>query len=207
MTEAELAEKVTKMYEKDGYDIYSEVMYKPGSKRADIIATKDNEYIGIEVKKGMNLKLIEQAYYWKDKTHKTYIFLISKIKMNDFGIKLCRDMGIGIYIYRNNTVQMILDSTYCENPELPQLYEQQKDSQAGSKGGGYVTPFSLTKQCLIEYMRKKKDDTLRNAIKEIKHHYSNDNSAMGALKKLISINVIPELKVYKKGRTVYIKIK
>lgn len=206
MKESELAEEIIKLYEKDGYEIYSEVIHSPGSKRCDIIAVKDGEHIAIEVKKSMNLTLIEQAHFWKDKSHKTYIFFPSQRKLNWFGINMCRDYGIGVYIYnKNRGVRIINESTYCNNPNLPKLYEGQKDSVSGSKGGGYITPFSITKDKLIDHLKEVKECSLNSAVEDIDHHYSSNNSAKQALRKLIDTNVIKPLSCYKKGRVVWVK--
>ena len=205
MKEKDLAQKIVEKYQKEGYEIYSEVIYKPGSKRADIIAVKNDEYINIETKMSLNLTLLEQSFYWKDKVNKSYICFPSKRKMNWFGLKMCKDLGIGVYVYRKNKIELLYESTICEHPDLPKLYEQQKDSIAGSKGGGYVTPFSMTKNKLIEYVIKNGECSLISAVKNIEHHYSSDNSAKQSLHKMININVIPELEIFRKGNSVCVK--
>jgi Holliday junction resolvase len=205
MKEKDLAEIIINKYRKEGYEIYSEVIYKPGSKRADIIAVKNDEYINIETKMSLNLTLLEQSFFWKDKVNKSYVFFPSKRKMNWFGLKMCRDLGIGVYVYRKNQIVLLQESTICENPDLPKLYEEQKNSIAGNKGGGYVTPFSITKNKLIEYVKEQKECSLLSAVKNIEHHYSSDNSAKNSLHKMININVIPELEIFRKGKNIFVR--
>lgn len=209
MKESELADIVIKQYKKDGYEIYSEVIHKPKSKRADIIATKNGEYIVIETKMGLNLKLIEQAYFWKDKVNKSYICIPSKRKMNRFALMLCRDLGIGVIIYRKKELIYLMESTICDNPDLPKLYEQQKESISGSNQGGYVTPFRLTREKLVKYVTDIEENkcSLLSAIKNIDHHYKSDSSAKNALSKMIDTGVISELNTFKNGRELWIKIK
>lgn len=208
MKESELAKIVTDQFEDNGYEIYSEVIYKPGSKRADIVAVKDNEHIVIETKMSMNLTLLQQGYYWKDKVEKVYICFPSTRKINWFALNMCRDYGIGVYIYKKKTgLELILESSVCTEPDLPKLYEEQKDSISGSKGGGYVTPFSLTRVKLIEHIKTNGEQLLLQSIKDIEHHYSNDNSAKNALNKMINLNVINELEVFRKGKQVWVKVK
>lgn len=206
MKESDLADIVIKQYEKNGYTIYSEVIHRTGSKRADIVAIKKGEHIVIETKMSMNMTLIEQGFYWKDKSHKTYICIPSKRKLNRFAVQICEDLGIGIYIYRGGKLDLISDSTVCKNPDLPKLYEQQKDSISGSKGGGYVTPFRLTRERLVEYIRKNGETSLIGALKDIDHHYKSIHSAKSAIHKLINTNVINELNVFNKGREIWIRL-
>lgn len=205
MKESDLAKIVTDQYEKDGYTIYSEVIYKSGSKRADIVAVKNDEYIVIETKMSMNLTLLEQGNFWKDKVNKVYVCIPSKRRLNRFALQLCQDYGIGVYIYRKGRLELMNDSSYCSDPDLPKLYEEQKDSVAGSRGGGFVTPFSITRGKLVEYMKGVEESSLIGAIKNIDHHYKTSNSAKNALQKLIITGVIKELVVFKKGRETWIK--
>jgi hypothetical protein len=206
MKESDLARIVTNQFEKDGYTIYSEVIYKSGSKRADIVAVKNDEYVVIETKMSMNLTLLEQGNFWKDKVHKVYVCIPSKRKLNRFALQLCRDYGIGVYIYRKGVLELMNDSSYCSDPDLPKLYEEQRDSIAGSNGGGFVTPFSITRGKLVDYMKEVKESSLLGAIKNIDHHYSSNSSAKNALHKLINTNVISELNVFRKGREVCVKL-
>mgnify|MGYP005844925881 CR=1 FL=1 len=208
MKETELAEIIIDKLKTDGYEIYSEVIYRSGSKRADIVAVKNNEYTVVETKMSMNLTLLEQSFYWKDKAHYVYILFPSKRKINWFALQMCRDYGIGVYVYKKNgEVKLILESSKCEIPDLPKLYEEQKDSVSGSKGGGYITPFSITKEKLIKHIKNNGEQLLLHSIKEIEHHYSNDNSAKNALKKMINLNVIKELEIFKKGKNIWVKSK
>lgn len=206
MKESELAKIVTDKFEADGYEIYSEVIYKSGSKRADIVAVKDNEHIVIETKMAMNLTLLQQGFYWKDKVQKVYICFPSKRKINWFALQMCRDYGIGVYIYKKNGLNLMLESSVCDNPDLPKLYEQQKDSIAGSKGGGFVTPFSMTRDRLIEHIKTNGEQLLLQSIKDIDHHYSSNSSAKTSISKMINLNVIKELVLFNKGKQTWIKL-
>ena len=207
MKESDLAEIIIKDLKSDGYEIYSEVLFKQGSKRADIVAVNDKEHMVIETKMSMNLKLIEQAFYWKDKVNRVFIFIPSKRKMNRFALKLCRDLGVGVYIYRKGEIVKLMESTICKDPDLPKLHEQQKESVSGSKGGGYVTPFSLTRQKFVSYINERGECYLSEAVKNIQHHYSSDYSARNALHKMVNTGVISEVEIFRKGKEVWIKLK
>ena len=205
MKESDLADIVIKEYESNGYEIYSEVIYKSGGKRADIIAVKGDEYIVIETKMSMNMTLLEQGFFWKDKVHKVFICVPSKRKLNRFAVQICDDLGIGIYIYRKGDLILMNDSTICDDPDLPKLHDQQKDSISGSKGGGYVTPFSLTRQKLVEYIIETGECSLHSVISKLEQKYKSIHSRKSAIKKLINTNVINELSIFKKGREIWVK--
>ena len=171
-----------------------------------MVAVKGDEYIVIETKMSMNMTLLEQGYYWKDKAHKVYICIPSKRKLNKFALQICRDFGIGLYIYRKKELVMINDSSVCNDPNLPKIHEQQKDSIAGSNGGGFITPFKLTRGKLVKYIEENGECSLHNAMDNIDHHYGSLNSAKSSIHKMIKTNVIEELSMFKKGRSLWIKL-
>lgn len=207
MKESDLAKIIIKELESEGYEIYSEVLHSPGSKIADIVAVKDGYYISIETKMSMNLTLLEQAWFWKDKVHETYICYPTSRKANKFAMDMCKDLGIGVYLYskKKGYLNKSVNSSVCNDPDLPQLYEQQKESVSGTSGGGHVTPFKITRDKLIEYVKEEKECSLISAIKNIDHHYSSDRSAKQALHKMINIDVISDLNIFRKGREVWVK--
>ena len=205
MKENDLAKIGKEWIESKGYEVYSEVLHHIGTKRADMICVKDDYYINIETKMSMNLTLFEQTFFWKDKVHESYLLIPSKRKINWFGIQLAKDLGVGILIYRRGEIIEHTSSSVCKNPDLPQLYEQQKNSNPGTKEGGYVTPFKITKELLIEYIKENDECSLLNAIKNIDHHYSSNYSAKKSLHKLINIGVVEKLEIFRKGKEVWVK--
>ena len=118
---------------------------------------------------------------------------------------MCKDYGMGVYIYRKGSMILLEESSYCDNPSLPKLYEEQKDSVSGTKGGGYVTPFSITKNKLIKHVKENGECSLISAVNSIDHHYSSKYSAKNNLHKMININVIKGVSVYQKGKETWIK--
>ena len=81
-----------------------------------------------------------------------------------------------------------VESTIINPKKHPPLFEEQKDSVAGNDRSEYVTKFKLTVNKLNEFMEDKESYIWKDLIEELDHHYSNDKSAMGALKKLIGGN-------------------
>ena len=212
ISEEQLAKMVIDHYEKLGYETYKEVTAKGskggGTHRADIIAVKGDEYIVIETKVGFGLKVIEQAFAWKSKSHKAYI-AIPKRKRNNtkrFGYEICRDMGVGVIEIdiKKKDLFFYCESSINKNPDLPKLYEEQKDATAGVSSG-YITPFKVTKQKIMEYVKQNGECSLSDLVESVDHHYRNNNSAKQSISKLIRIGVI-ELKLYKVKNKIFVKL-
>lgn len=91
---------------------------------------------------------------------------------------------------------MSLDTFYVHLNQNPKLNEkirreviteslkvEQKDSIAGSAGGGYVTDYSLTVERIRKLLREKGPLTIQNIVDSIEHHYVSRASAIQTLKK------------------------
>ena len=90
----------------------------------------------------------------------------------------------------------VLENSLCE--------EQKTFSAAGSPGGCAWTPFKETCKTLLEYVKIAGDGVkLNKAIKEIKHHYSVERSAIGSMKVNIEKGFVPNLRV-ESGKLYYI---
>jgi hypothetical protein len=210
MKESELAKIISDKFEKDGYEIYSEVYNtnKGAKNRADIVMVKDGKYTVIETKISFGLSVIEQSFLWKPYSHFSYIAMPASRKKRKFGYDFCRDLGIGVIeVSKAGKVNIIYESSITTEPSLPSLYEEQKTQVAGSKPtkDSYITPFKITRNKIIEYIKVNNDIPLLTAIKNIDHHYSSNSSAKNALAKLIKYNVIDNISSYKKGKILYVK--
>ena len=196
MKESELANIIIEYYEKQDYIIYKEVTAKGsksgGKARADIIMEKNGIYTGIETKISFGLKVIQQAFTWKEKTNFIYI-CIPKSKMTSmkrFGYSICVDYGIGIIeVDKKNNVHIVNDPIINKNPSLPKLYEEHKSGEAGVSSE-YITPFKITKNKIMNYINDNGKSLLTDMVKNIDHHYKNDNSGKQSILKLIRIGVI-----------------
>lgn len=194
--ESDLAEIVVNHFKKLGWTVFKEVTAKGskggGSKRIDIFCEKDGFTIGIETKLNFNLTLMNQCWAWKTKANKVYACFPKKRMTSNlnFGYFLMNELGIGIIEIKNNEIIIKKESTICENPDIPILYNEQKTSVAGSKNDDYLTPFKMTRNNIYDYLKGKDWVSLEDLIKNIKHHYSNKNSAKNSISKMIKINVI-----------------
>lgn len=208
MKEEELAKHIISFFEKQGYEVYKEVCaYGGGTARADIYCVRGQETVAIETKMGLGLKVIDQAFTWRMMANYSYIAIPYKHKADvHFAKQVCQDYGIGIlYFYpKNEAVVEFLKPAYNTDPSNPKLYEEQKDSVAGNARSEYVTPFKLTCKQLLDYVTVKGGKVgIKEAIRNINHHYANENSAESSLKKMVRLNVIDGLKVVKDGKFYY----
>lgn len=203
-TEKQLAEQVIEYFK--NHQIYKEVLFKRNSKRIDIIAVKDNIFIGLEIKKALNVKLIEQTAFWKLHTHKTYLCIPSKKNntkyKNQFIYEMLQDYGIGIIFIYSEGVCIISESSFNSTPDLPVLYESQKETELISND--YITPFKNTIKNIEDYLQTNGRTEIFELINNIQHHYANKNSAKSQILKMINWDVIKTVVYEKEDKKYYI---
>jgi hypothetical protein len=220
-SEADVAKVLVEHYRKMGYEVFNEVsMSGGGSRRIDMYCKNDDHTIGIEVKLNMNLTVLEQGFNWRNNANMIYVAVPKNGKDLRFAKMLCEDIGLGILTvsmvrtyntegstYKGASIEEILKPAYNENIVLPKLYEEQKESIASNATGSFVTPFSLTRIRLVEYIRNNGPSYIKDVLEKMEHHYQHNTSAVGALSGLIKSGVINELVLYKEGNKNFIKLK
>ena len=210
MKEEDLAKLVEIYYKNQGYDVYKEVsLYGGGSIRADLYCVKEGKSIAIETKMGLGLKVLDQAHCWSHYASSCIICLPYKPKTDyTFAMMLCRDYGIGVMFYKHNQLELRLEPMVNEDPIMPKLFEEQKESVAGNARGEFVTPYKITIAFIVEHLKSNGgSDTINNTVKNIKHHYANESSAKSSLSKWAKNGSIKEfgLKTIDKVKYFYLK--
>jgi hypothetical protein len=215
ISESVYAAVVVEHFENLGYEVFKEVGFGGGSMRADIYCKKGDETIAIEVKTSLNLKVIDQAFGWREYASKVYFAVPSRMHQR-FNItrQICEAFGIGmfdIYLYGHhrvsNEVRERIPACTNSDPKHPPLYEQQKDSIAGTHSGDFVTPFKITCIRLLEHVTANGPMLLIEAMRSIEHHYSNEKSASAGIRKMIKWGVIKEMEIYKEKNKLHIRLK
>ena len=216
-SEADVAKVLVDHYREMGYEVFNEVaIYGGGSRRIDMYCKNEDHTIGIEVKLNMNLTVLEQGFNWRNNANMIYVAVPKNGKNLRFAKMLCEDIGLGILTVSmirsyntecSGTVEEILKPAYNENITLPKLYEEQKESVASNAAGSFVTPFSLTRIRLVEYIRNNGSCYIKDVLEKMDHHYQNNTSAISSLSGLIKSGVISELVLYKEGNKNFIKLK
>ena len=217
-SEEEFAEIIVNWLKENKWTVYQEVqLNRYAAPIADIVAEKEGKYWIIECKLNCGFKILQQAYEWANFAN--YISIAVPYQNTDtFKRKICELLNIGILRvskdwYKENKFNI---DNYLEAHEqildhkslINTLTEKHKTfAKAGNSYGKRITPFKLTVENLIEYVKQNNGCLLKEAIKNIKHHYSTNNSAKGCLSSLINSNVIKELYIErtKEGNKVYLK--
>jgi len=222
-SEEEFAEIIVKWLKKNNWEVYQEVQInRYGGSIADIVALKDGKYWIIECKLNFGFKVMAQADEWRNFANYVSI-AVPRLARTQFREKICNLLNIGIITIsynqwlRNQDIDehwKVTEDLKAPEQELQhkgligQLTEKHKTyAKAGNNYGKRITPFKLTVEKLIEYVKNNNGTLLKKAIKNIQHHYSTNNSANGSLAKLINTDIIKELYLdrTKKGNRVYLK--
>ena len=204
MKETELASKVVKYLQDDKWEVYQEVKFSKylGSSIADIVALRNNLIWIIECKTSLTLDVMEQANGWKVPLRsvavpysKTRYKKNKKQKGGYIGYRVAKDyLKIGIIIVGEIVSEPvfppILRQFYKNGNRLRKLLvDEQKNgeySSAGSKGGGYYTPYQKTIKYVKEYIKSNPGKTFKEIINYIDggrfHHYSTPASMKQSLK-------------------------
>ena len=214
-SEEEFAEVIVNWLKKNEWTVYQEVQCFNSGSIADIVAEKNGKYWIIECKLNFGFKVMHQADEWRDFANYVSI-AIPYSKFTSFRRKICRLLNIGILRVSENWYNEYKIDEYLEATEqelrhkhlINALTERHKTfAKAGNNSGNRLTPFKFTVERLIAYVEKNNGCLLKEAIKNIKHHYAHHRSASSCLANLINTNVIKELYLERKkeGNRVYLK--
>ncbi len=225
--EEELAAIGVEWLKSIGFEVYQEVFNGWGS-RTDIVGKLGKLLWGIEVKTNLSLAVIHQAYQNKQRYHLSSIFVPHTKGCDSFGRIVCDRLGVGMLtcyaesIYGKYTsgirgwgpigeryyIAEEVKSHFHRKIHPPKLNEKQKDySNAGNNRGEFWSPFKTTKESLIEYVKEHPDCLLRDALKNIKHHYREISTASTCIREWIGRGIIKELKIEKREGKLYLKLR
>ena len=201
-SESDLMEFVRADFESLGYTTYAEVLYKNTGKRCDLYGRVEDTLnanfgttIAFEAKLTFNMKVIEQAHFWKDKAHQVYIVVPTTYKdmsSRRFARKLCEALGIGVLEVNvaQNKYFMTVRCPVNSSPKFPTLYKEQKETLASNSSNNYVTPFKITVANINKYMEGRNSEMLTSLVKNVKHHYKSNMSAVNCIKNLVVMKAI-----------------
>ncbi|MEQ2561268.1 hypothetical protein [Sutterella wadsworthensis] len=186
MKESELYIPVKNIFEPFGYEVYSEVEGKWFSKRADVIVTKDDKLLAIEMKTSLSFQLIDQARFWMRFADFVYVAVPkSKSKRSETAMECLSALGIGLIeidmvqyqkelnrnrdeiLHYNKYATISLQPRQNEvakrdRQQFNNLTEEHKTwAIGGSKSGTskYVTSYSLLMNDVYSYLREQLHNT------------------------------------------------
>lgn len=193
ISEIDLAKVVVDQLSDWHWDVYQEVPH--GNGRADIVAKRGPVRWGIEVKKSMNLTVIEQALNLSRHCHFVSVAAPYSRSAN-IARHLCRKLGIGIMRISASDFREDLHPEFRRKVIDLELREEFKTfCPAGTAGGGYWTPFKDTKRGLIAAVKRNPGIEFNVLIQDLKHHYHALSTAKSCLRGYIGGSVIPELRI------------
>jgi len=208
MNEKELAQKFVH-YLSDMFDLYFEV----GT--MDIVGKSGKIVIAVEVKKHLNFKVIQQAYDNIRSCHYSYVAVPkSSADRNSFGMKICDKLGIGVLVYNDiydshgeRVVEKVKPffnrSPFVQYAKKLNANSWQKRAIPGAKDGETITAFSVTLEYLEIYVRRHPGCEIKNALKDIDHHYGSLSSAKSCIVGYIDSGVIKTIR--REGNRLYYK--
>ncbi len=203
MKETDVAKYMVDHFKELNYEVYQEVT-APGGGIVDIVAKIGNIMFAVEVKTSLSLAVLAQAFNNKRYFHYSSICIPSKRMSggSNFARQIARDYGIGVFelINGNGYIDEVVEPKLNRKSlfKKVELFDEQKDwAEAGNADGKRYTTFGNTRKLLINYVTKNEGCKMKDALKEIKHHYRSSSSANTSLSHLISINVIDELEKVK----------
>ena len=190
LPETSLAAPVVAWLRDMEWDVYQEVQV--GDDIADIVATKGPLIYVVEVKVSLSLKLLAQAARWLRLAHYVSVALPFEIGKGrylerSFAEKYMAENGIGRITVKDSEVDVNrIDARFRRRVDSEKIREKLHEKQkttlgAGSKGGGYWTPFKETCQALRKFVEMHPGCSMKEAIDGIRHHYSSPASARGSL--------------------------
>ncbi|RME26196.1 MAG: hypothetical protein D6800_06665 [Candidatus Zixiibacteriota bacterium] len=184
-----MASFVVSWLERQGWEVYKEVLCPHHRRVVDIYAVRGRESWAIEAKMSLNLRLLEQAQYWVQFANSVSIVVPSTKKhrrLLRFVLQLCNMLGIGLLVVKKDgTVVERLRPRMHRISRRPVLVEAQKHSTAGTNRRDHWTPLVDTIKNLQEYVHKNPGCSVVEACTSIPHHYKNNSSAINSLMKLI----------------------
>lgn len=187
--------------EKEGWEVYKEVLCPKLRYVADIYAVKRyptgkiKESLSVETKTQFGVTVMEQADNWK--RHATYNYIAvpaPKRRNKAFGVKVCTLLGLGILeVSDKKKVTKILQAKKTAGVIEPRLIEEQKLSQAGSSDRKHWTPFKETAERVYQFAKENPGVPIEDLVDNIIHHYRNKRSASSSIVRHIQSGVIPDM--------------
>lgn len=182
MGEKELAIPIIKWLEDQHWDVYQEVNFGY-STRADIVAVRAGKLWTIETKTTLTIAVLEQAHMWTTDFRSIAVPRSHRGNRN-FAYRIASDLKIGVIEVDGNYVQEIQNAPFMRiNHGMAKLMmkklrpEHKTALQAGSKGGGYVTEYSLTMERIKYFIKSNPGCTIREIFENLgKGHYSSSAS-------------------------------
>lgn len=200
ISEAELATKVVTELQRQNFVVYQEVSTGYGARRADIVAIRGPVLAVVECKVNFSLKLLDQLAWWKGYGN-LVIGASGFTKMGQAAHEYLLATGIGLWTVMSDEIHEEVAPRLLRRANTDRLRKalrpEQQSAEYAKAGtqGGYWTPFRGTCDALRNLVAHKPGIALKDALKEVGHHYASVSSAMSSIPALIRTGVIVGIRV------------
>lgn len=198
--ESDLAAKVVAYLEAQHWDIYQEVNFGSGGAIADIVAVRAGYLWIIECKTSLTFTVLEQANHWRSHYRSVAIPLTRNTSGRGTAYHIANKfLKLGILEVGNDDRYGDFVKEIFEPPLMREYHKHAKWMiselkpkhktmlAAGSKGGGYWTPYKATMESVRRYIRLHPGCSLKEIVDGINnYHYANRDSAMGCIRKALT---------------------
>jgi hypothetical protein len=209
LLETDIGRAVVNWLQAQHWETYCEVQYEYAGRVADIVAVQGRLVWVIECKRSLGLSVIEQAAHWRYEAHLASVAVPDtkdrRSRSREFAHDVCHWLGIGVLRVGSRDYVSVARQPRLNRKAQPQwlrgcLVPQQRDSVPGSEAGGQWTPFKETCGRLRRFVKEHPGTTMKEAVSDLKHHYCNDVSAIGSLRKWIRQGKVPGVREEMDGR-------
>lgn len=214
MTEQQAAALVVDYLTDLGLDVYQEVSFGFAREVADIVAIRGREVWIVEVKSSWSLELLEQLRVHQRHGHAHRIFAaVPQSRTDRERQRLFRDCGFGSICIRKDHGEDWGRQTQVEAmaprltshpiPETLALLDEghKTHAKAGAPcAKGRWSPFRRTADALAEVVKKNPGICMKEAMKQIDHHYSSDSCARASMATWAKAGKVPGVKAVRQGK-------
>lgn len=232
MKEKDLANPCEKIFKDKGFETYAEVQGKWFKNRADMVATKEDCLIAIEMKTSLSFQVIDQARFWQRFADYVYIVVpYSKKERSQTAMEVVQALGIGlieidVHKYTDNCLRNKKDVFHWirisprkndiskrDSKQFSNLTDEHKTwKTAGTKGGGYVTSYSLLMSDVYKYLRQERLSEnegwvtidmivkyiMENSRESVQKHYKNTKQGLTNAFKKWEVSELETVKIKNK---------
>lgn len=204
-SETDVAGAVVEWLRNTGWQVYQEVE-NPNGRCIDIVAQRGPLVWALEAKRSLNLAVLDQAYDSIPFSHLTSVVVPRGVGTTDgyeFGLKAAKAFGIGVLEVWAPTIDPRVTQavepaprTMVKGDLAGRLTPAHKVFvAAGSSGGSHWTPFRQTSALLRQLVHKQPGILMTDAVKKVKHHYSNNENAAVELRRAIEAGIITGIRI------------
>jgi len=200
-SEVELASMVVGWLEQDSWDVYQEVL------GADIVAVRGPVLWVVECKKTMGFPVLEQAMHWRAEANGVWVATPPRRQCHRVIKSFCSHVGVGWLEVEPRNSRPRVRPQFNRRASTGRIRsflrpEHKTYAAAGSPTGRTWTPYKETCRSLLARVSASPGISLREAMKEVSHHYSSDSSARRSLVALLVKGAVPGIRFETSGRDV-----